>query len=276
MLLTSLYLYLCWFRWSVRRVLTSFSPKRKSFSFWITCVDLDWRTFRSAASRRRSPTNAGRRPRVCIATHLTVRRQIGEAYCTLLHWLFITVWWSFAVAWMCKCVMSLQDLWRNVACWRSFMRSTRPQRRSLIPWCQISSSPLISPSSTIKKWSHSWPEHRSASTNQRSNSRFASSIVLSLTHNVRFVYFQENLNPLVALNLFRRIPNEDVPLLLMNPESGKPADLILTRLLVPPLCIRPSVVSDLKSGTNEDDLTMKLTEIIFLNDVIKKVRSSHD
>lgn len=82
---------------------------------------------------------------------------------------------------------------------------------------------------------------------------------------------QENLNPLVALNLFKRIPQEDHPLLLMNPEAGKPADLILTRLLVPPLCIRPSVVSDLKSGTNEDDLTMKLTEIIFLNDVIKKV-----
>lgn len=64
---------------------------------------------------------------------------------------------------------------------------------------------------------------------------------------------------------------EDIPLLLMNPQAGKPSDLILTRLLVPPLCIRPSVVSDLKSGTNEDDLTMKLTEIIFLNDVIKKV-----
>lgn len=85
---------------------------------------------------------------------------------------------------------------------------------------------------------------------------------------------QENLNPLVVLNLFKRIPAEDVPLLLMNPEAGKPSDLILTRLLVPPLCIRPSVVSDLKSGTNEDDLTMKLTEIIFLNDVIKKHRIS--
>ncbi|XP_028287346.1 DNA-directed RNA polymerase III subunit RPC1 isoform X1 [Parambassis ranga] len=83
---------------------------------------------------------------------------------------------------------------------------------------------------------------------------------------------QENLNPLVALSLFKRIPDEDIPLLLMNPEAGKPADLIITRLLVPPLCIRPSVVSDLKSGTNEDDLTMKLTEIIFLNDVIKKHR----
>ncbi|XP_075466474.1 DNA-directed RNA polymerase III subunit RPC1 isoform X1 [Ascaphus truei] len=83
---------------------------------------------------------------------------------------------------------------------------------------------------------------------------------------------QENLNPLVVLNILRRIPAEDIPLLLMNPEAGKPGDLILTRLLVPPLCIRPSVVSDLKSGTNEDDLTMKLTEIIFLNDVIKKHR----
>lgn len=75
----------------------------------------------------------------------------------------------------------------------------------------------------------------------------------------------------MVLNLFKRIPQEDVALLLMNPEAGTPADLLLTRLLVPPLCIRPSVVSDLKSGTNEDDLTMKLTEIIFLNDVIKKV-----
>ncbi|CAB1343971.1 unnamed protein product [Coregonus sp. 'balchen'] len=85
---------------------------------------------------------------------------------------------------------------------------------------------------------------------------------------------QENLSPLVVLNLFKRIPAEDIPLLLMNPEAGKPADLILTRLLVPPLCIRPSVISDLKAGTNEDDLTMKLTEIIFLNDVIKKHRMS--
>jgi DNA-directed RNA polymerase III subunit RPC1 len=48
--------------------------------------------------------------------------------------------------------------------------------------------------------------------------------------------------------------------------------MILTRVPVPPVCIRPSVVSDLKSGTNEDDLTMKLTEIVFLNDVIVKHR----
>uniref|UniRef100_A0A3B3S3Q8 DNA-directed RNA polymerase subunit n=1 Tax=Paramormyrops kingsleyae TaxID=1676925 RepID=A0A3B3S3Q8_9TELE len=109
-------------------------------------------------------------------------------------------------------------------------------------------------------------------------SDFLQSFDIAIEHNKEveplLTRAQENLSPLLVLNLFRRIPSEDVPLLLMNPESGKPADLILTRLLVPPLCIRPSVVSDLKSGTNEDDLTMKLTEIIFLNDVIKKHRMS--
>lgn len=85
---------------------------------------------------------------------------------------------------------------------------------------------------------------------------------------------QEILNPLIVLDLFRRIPNEDIAFLLMNPDTGHPKDMILTRIPVPPLCIRPSVVSDLKSGTNEDDVTMKLTEIIFLNNVIQKHRAT--
>ncbi|CAH2321712.1 DNA-directed RNA polymerase III subunit RPC1 isoform X1 [Pelobates cultripes] len=107
-------------------------------------------------------------------------------------------------------------------------------------------------------------------------SHFLQSFETAIEHNKEveplLARAQENLNPLVVLNILRRIPAEDVPLLLMNPDAARPCDLILTRLLVPPLCIRPSVVSDLKSGTNEDDLTMKLTEIIFLNDVIKKHR----
>nr|CAD7197843.1 unnamed protein product [Timema douglasi] len=81
-------------------------------------------------------------------------------------------------------------------------------------------------------------------------------------------------NPLEVLQLLERIPEEDVPLLLMNPSISRPQDLLLTRIPVPPLCIRPSVVSDLKSGTNEDDLTMKLSEIVFINDVIMKHRQS--
>ena len=60
----------------------------------------------------------------------------------------------------------------------------------------------------------------------------------------------------------------------MSPQNARPEDLIITRISVPPACIRPSVISDLQSGSNEDDLTMKLTEIIFLNDVIRKHRST--
>ena len=54
----------------------------------------------------------------------------------------------------------------------------------------------------------------------------------------------------------------------MNPDIGRPSDLILQRILVPPLCIRPTVEVD-ASTTNEDDLTTKLTEIVFLNNVIQ-------
>ncbi|GFR13195.1 DNA-directed RNA polymerase III subunit RPC1, partial [Trichonephila clavata] len=77
------------------------------------------------------------------------------------------------------------------------------------------------------------------------------------------------LDPLVALNLFKRIPDQDIPFLLMNAAVGRPENLILTKLPVPPLCIRPSVISELKSGTNEDDMTTKLTGIIQLNQEIQ-------
>ncbi|XP_076056979.1 RNA polymerase III subunit A [Oratosquilla oratoria] len=83
----------------------------------------------------------------------------------------------------------------------------------------------------------------------------------------------EFLNPSQVLELFERIPLIDLPLLCMDQKYSHPKDLILTRLPVPPNCIRPSVISELKSGTNEDDITVMLTEIIFLNDLINK-RSS--
>ena len=78
------------------------------------------------------------------------------------------------------------------------------------------------------------------------------------------------LNQMEVLSLFEQIRDHDLPYLLMDKTASRPCDMILTRIACPPLCIRPSVVSDLKSGTNEDDVTMKMTEIVFLNDVIVK------
>jgi DNA-directed RNA polymerase III subunit RPC1 len=42
---------------------------------------------------------------------------------------------------------------------------------------------------------------------------------------------------------------QDILLLLVNPECGRPEDMIVQRVLVPPVCIRPSVVSEVKTGT---------------------------
>lgn len=78
------------------------------------------------------------------------------------------------------------------------------------------------------------------------------------------------INPMVALNIMNEISAEDLPLLMMNPLVGHPRNLILTRLPVPPCCIRPSVANE--NGTTEDDVTVKLTEIVFLNEVLRKHR----
>ncbi|KAA0188464.1 DNA-directed RNA polymerase subunit [Fasciolopsis buskii] len=68
----------------------------------------------------------------------------------------------------------------------------------------------------------------------------------------------ELIRPAKALQLFSKIPEGDLPLLLM-PSGGSwtthPRDLIVQRVPVAPSTIRPSVVSEVRSGTNEDDLT---------------------
>ncbi|WKY14160.1 hypothetical protein Q1695_000032 [Nippostrongylus brasiliensis] len=79
------------------------------------------------------------------------------------------------------------------------------------------------------------------------------------------------LNPLRVQKLFNNISEEDIPFLMVRSDEVKhPNDLILTRIPVPPVCVRPSVISEVKSGTTEDDLTMKLSEIVLINDVLQK------
>ncbi len=84
----------------------------------------------------------------------------------------------------------------------------------------------------------------------------------------------QELNALQVLDLFNAIQKCDIPLLGMTSENANPANLIVTRVFVPPVCIRPSVVSEVKAGTTEDDLTMKQSEILLINDVIGKHMST--
>jgi DNA-directed RNA polymerase III subunit RPC1 len=77
-----------------------------------------------------------------------------------------------------------------------------------------------------------------------------------------------DLNPLTVQHLFRRIVDSDLELMNLNKSTGRPEDMIMNELIIPPACIRPSVSMG-TSGTNEDDLTVKIGDIVFINNVIK-------
>lgn len=75
-----------------------------------------------------------------------------------------------------------------------------------------------------------------------------------------------DLLPSEVLELFRKIPDDDCEILWMDPLIGRPENLILQNLLVPPVPIRPSVAMDVgDGGSNEDDLTVLLQEILDIN-----------
>ena len=77
---------------------------------------------------------------------------------------------------------------------------------------------------------------------------------------------QEDITPLVAYNLFLQVSEEDAEVLGLG---GRPEDFMWTTVPVPPSCIRPSVAMTLEGGTNEDDLTIKLSEIVYTNMIIR-------
>jgi DNA-directed RNA polymerase III subunit RPC1 len=68
----------------------------------------------------------------------------------------------------------------------------------------------------------------------------------------------EDLLPTRVLELFLKISDDDCVILWIDPLIGRPENLVLQNLLVPPVPIRPSVAMDVGGGSNEDDLTVKL------------------
>mmetsp|Transcript_61091 Transcript_61091/g.144156 ORF Transcript_61091/g.144156 Transcript_61091/m.144156 type:complete len:1479 (-) Transcript_61091:130-4566(-) len=80
----------------------------------------------------------------------------------------------------------------------------------------------------------------------------------------------EDLDPLTVLNLFRRIPDHHVEVLNMRPEQSRPEHLLVTHIPVPPCCIRPSVAMGVGAGSNEDDLTVILSEIVKASEVLQE------
>lgn len=77
------------------------------------------------------------------------------------------------------------------------------------------------------------------------------------------------MTPMRAFELFRMLSEEDMTLLWMNGEHCRPESLITWTVPVPPVPIRPSVAMDIGGGSNEDDLTVKLQEIIDVNNALR-------
>ena len=79
----------------------------------------------------------------------------------------------------------------------------------------------------------------------------------------------EVISPMRAHILLSNVPDEDLDLIWGHPVRGRPEDMIVTHVIVPPACIRPSVPMELGAvGSNEDDLTTKLTDILMTNRVL--------
>lgn len=74
------------------------------------------------------------------------------------------------------------------------------------------------------------------------------------------------INPQTCLNLFKMVDEEDYPFLELK---STPANLIIQNILVSPSCIRPSVDMQ-EEGFNEDDITVKLSEIINTNKLLEE------
>jgi len=80
----------------------------------------------------------------------------------------------------------------------------------------------------------------------------------------------EDLDPIKVLALLKRISDEDVEVLFMSSVHSRPEELILTHLPVPPCCIRPSVAMGVGAGSNEDDLTVIIAEIVKANATLQE------
>ncbi|KAF1358528.1 beta and beta-prime subunits of DNA dependent RNA-polymerase [Lizonia empirigonia] len=77
----------------------------------------------------------------------------------------------------------------------------------------------------------------------------------------------DDMHPLRALNLFKKISPEDCELLAMIPEDARPEMLIWEYMPVPPVALRPSVMQE--GGATEDDVTNKIGDICQISSIIR-------
>ncbi|CAD7700847.1 unnamed protein product [Ostreobium quekettii] len=90
---------------------------------------------------------------------------------------------------------------------------------------------------------------------------FANAIVYNDQIESHLAKITDDLNPLRVYHLLERIPEADVELLDLK---CRPEHLLISTVPVPPVCIRPSIEME-GIGSNEDDISMRLSQVIEYN-----------
>ncbi|KAI7041256.1 beta and beta-prime subunits of DNA dependent RNA-polymerase [Hortaea werneckii] len=83
----------------------------------------------------------------------------------------------------------------------------------------------------------------------------------------------DDLTPLRALNILKKIPDVEVELVGMDPHrGGRPEHMLWTHVPAPPVALRPSVAQE--AASTEDDITNKLGDIIQINNYLRAALST--
>lgn len=81
--------------------------------------------------------------------------------------------------------------------------------------------------------------------------------------------------PDMCYDILKNISDTDCRIMGLDPKKTRPEDMVLKVFPVPPVAVRPSVKADfLASSTMEDDLTLKLADIIKSNVRIRRHKES--
>lgn len=132
------------------------------------------------------------------------------------------------------------------------------------PHCGLLNGPVKKAPSSLKIIHDPFYKKEAEGADYRSELDLAASTNEILRQNIKNA--MDDLNPLRVQGLFRAIPDEDCELLDL---AGRPENLLFTHIPVPPVCIRPSVEMDGGAGSNEDDLTVKLMQIVEVNNILR-------
>eukprot|EP00796_Vickermania_ingenoplastis_P011976 gene11976-8249_t len=112
-------------------------------------------------------------------------------------------------------------------------------------------------------------ERREEDALQQVRTEFRSAVESNKDLSDRIPKMVEVLDPVRVRQLFSRLQPHEVVLLGFQPQLAHPLDMLVSTIVVPPVCARPGGGMGGSTQAREDDLTTQLNEIIICSDSLK-------